>query len=127
LDYRGIENFGNIDLSGTASVNASGIADGAINIRGANVTLRDRANLISDTLGNIAGRDIDIQSSQFNLQDRALVRAATLGTAGGGNIAIRATDSVLLPGISFEDFQRNYEATLNGTVNPSNRHLRKRI
>ncbi|MBW4511646.1 MAG: S-layer family protein [Scytonematopsis contorta HA4267-MV1] len=121
LDYRGVENFGNIDLSGTASVIASGTGGGAINIRAGKLTLSERANIASNTLGNIDGRDINILASQIKLQDGAFIHAATLGTGKGGNIAVRATDSLELRGISYETYQRNYVLpAFSGTVNLSN-------
>ena len=66
LGETNVQQFGNIELSGSASINASGSGGGAIQIRGGNVTLRDRARLISDTTGANNGQDIEIQADQFS-------------------------------------------------------------
>ncbi|HEY9652143.1 MAG TPA: S-layer family protein, partial [Coleofasciculaceae cyanobacterium] len=117
LDYTGVENFGNIELSGIASVNASGLGGGAIQVRGGQVTLRDRSTLLSDTIGNLDGRGIDIQATQFKLQDGAFVSSSTIGTGTSGNLAIRATDSVELSGLGFDHFiERFVEPALNRTA-----------
>lgn len=63
FDYADIQNFGNIELSGTASVTASGFGGGAIQVRGGSVVLRDRANFASDTIGSLDGRGITIDAT----------------------------------------------------------------
>ncbi|AFZ25759.1 filamentous hemagglutinin family N-terminal domain protein [Cylindrospermum stagnale PCC 7417] len=119
LDYTGIQNFGNIELSGTTSVNASGLGSGSISLKGGNVTLRDRAHLISDTTGTIDGHDINIQATQFNLLDQAFIESGTSGTGAAGSVNINATDSINLRGIGFATFLRiGLEEPLAGIVNP---------
>ncbi|BAZ23838.1 filamentous hemagglutinin family outer membrane protein [Kalymmatonema gypsitolerans NIES-4073] len=114
FDYADIQNFGNIELSGTASVTASGFGGGAIQVRGGSVRLRDRANLISDTIGSLNGRGITIDATQLKLFDQAFVGSATSGTGAGGDIAVRA-DSVELKGIGFENFIKVFiEPALDG-------------
>lgn len=119
LDYTAVQNFGNIELSGIASVNASGLGSGSISVKGGNVTLRDRANLISDTIGTIDGRDINIQATQFNLLDQAFIESGTLGTGAAGNVNISATDSINFRGIGFATFRRIVLVEpLSGIANP---------
>jgi filamentous hemagglutinin family protein len=106
LNYENIQNFGNIELSGTATVLASGPGGGAISLKGGNVTLRDRSSLASDTLGNIDGRGINIEAVRFSLLDLAFVSSSTTGSGAGGNINVRAIENVELRGIGFENFRQ---------------------
>src|SRR4028119_738784 len=106
LDYTNVGNLGNIELSGLSAVTASGPGGGAIALRGGNVTLRDRAALISYTIGDINGRDITVDAAQLNILDQALISTATTGTGVGGNVTVRATDSVEIKGIGFDNFRQ---------------------
>ncbi|OCR00201.1 filamentous hemagglutinin [Oscillatoriales cyanobacterium USR001] len=116
LDYTNVTNFGNIDLSGLSTVTASGPGGGAIAVRGGNVTLRDRASLLSDTIGNIDGRDITVDAAQLRILDRGLISTSTIATGNGGNLTIRAADSVEIKGTGFDFFRRNIlDAGTSGT------------
>jgi large exoprotein involved in heme utilization and adhesion len=106
LDYKNVAKFGNIELSGLSAVTASGPGGGAIALRGGNVTLRDRARLVSDTLGSMDGRGIKIEAARFSLLDRAFVGSSTSGSGAGGPIEIRTSENIELQGIGFEDFRR---------------------
>ncbi len=111
LDYSAITKKGNIELSGTASVNGSGLGGGNIFVAGGNITLRDLANLVSDTVGNIDGRGITIKATQLKIFDQAYVAASTLGKGNGGDLAISATESVEIRGIGLDNFLK---LTVNG-------------
>src|SRR4028118_2099415 len=106
LDYTNVAKFGNIELSGLSAVTASGPGGGAIAGRGGNVTLRDRAALISYTIGDINGRDITVDAAQLKILDQALISTATSGTGAGGNVTVRTTDSVEIKGMGFDNFNR---------------------
>src|SRR4028118_153930 len=80
LDYTNVANFGKIELSGLSAVTASGPGGGAIALRGGNVTLRDRASLVSYTIGDINGRDITVDAAQLKILDRAFVGSGTTGS-----------------------------------------------
>jgi large exoprotein involved in heme utilization and adhesion len=98
--------LGNIELSGLSAVTASGPGGGAIALRSGNVTLRDRAALISYTIGDINGRDITVDAAQLKILDQALISTATTGRGVGGNVTVRATDSVEIKGIGFDNFNQ---------------------
>ena len=121
LDYTNVANFGNIELSGLSAVTASGPGGGAISVRGGNVTLRDQAALISDTIGDINGRDITVNTAQLRILDQAFISTGTGGTGDGGNVTVGATDSIEIKGIGFENFQRILEAGTSGTISFSTR------
>ena len=121
LDYTNVANFGNIELSGLSAVTASGPGGGAISVRGGNVTLRDQAALISDTIGDINGRDITVNTAQLRILDQAFISTGTGGTGDGGNVTVGATDSVEIKGIGFDNFQRILEAGTKGTISSSTR------
>ncbi|NEP03172.1 MAG: S-layer family protein [Symploca sp. SIO2E9] len=122
LGYEGIENFGNIELSGIASVNTIGLGGGTIRVVGDEVSLREGSNLLADTIGNFDGAGIEIEAAQFKLQDLAFISAGTVGAGAGGSITIDATESVELRGIGFENFLTTYiNAALAGTLNPLTR------
>ncbi|MGB3263787.1 MAG: S-layer family protein [Microcoleus sp.] len=122
LDYTNFAKFGNIELSGLSAVTASGPAGGSIALRGSNVILRDRASLVSDTLGSINGRDITVDAAQLRILDQAFISTGTTGTGAGGNVSIRATDAVEITGIGFDNFRRNVlDAGTTGTASFSTR------
>jgi filamentous hemagglutinin family protein len=121
LDYTNLAKLGNIELSGLSTVLASGPGGGAIAVRGGNVTLRDLAAFISDTLGDIKGRDITVDAAQLRILDQALISTGTGGTGDGGNVTVGATDSVEIRGIGFENFQATLEAGTSGTIRFSSR------
>ena len=117
LDYTNVARFGNIELSGLSTVIASGPGGGAIAVRGGNVTLRDGAAFISDTIGDINGRDITVDTAQLRIFDQAFISTGTSGTGEGGNVTVAATDFVEIKGIGFENFQRTVlEAGTSGKV-----------
>ena len=51
LGYEGVENFGDIQLSQTATVDASGLVSGDIQVQGNNITLTEGSRIQASTLG----------------------------------------------------------------------------
>ncbi|MBO9998686.1 MAG: S-layer family protein [Cyanobacteria bacterium SID2] len=101
FDGSSIERWGTIDVSGTASVNTSGLGGGSIRLRGGDVLVRDNARIVSATLGDIDGRSISIEAERITLRDGMLLSTATFGTGRGGNLQLRASESVDLIGAGF--------------------------
>lgn len=89
-DPSDLTNGGNIELSGGATLNTTGLGGGAIRIRGGRVTLTQGSGAIADTLGEFDGAGIDIDVSQLQMSDRAFISASTFGTGSGGHITLRA-------------------------------------
>jgi large exoprotein involved in heme utilization and adhesion len=126
LDYRNVANLGTIELSGLSAVTASGPGGGAIALLSGNVILRDRAALISYTIGDINGRDITVDAAQLKILDQALISTATTGTGAGGNVTVRATDSVEIKGIGFDNFKQTV-LDVGATGTPSTSTLQSGI
>ncbi len=101
FDGSSIERWGNIDISGTSNVNASGLGGGAIRIRGGDVLVRDNARVLAATLGAIDGRSISIEADRITLRDRMLLSTATFGSGDGGNLDLRASNRLDLIGTGF--------------------------
>ncbi|NES21932.1 MAG: S-layer family protein [Symploca sp. SIO3E6] len=116
FQYQGIENFGNIELSDAAVVNASGLGGGTIQIQGGQVSLTEGSRLVAETFGDVDGRGIKIQASHFSMQDRAFVSTATFGVGSGGNLEVDA-DTVELTGTT--PFAATQQLLL-GTFDPFN-------
>ncbi|MFB2972954.1 filamentous hemagglutinin N-terminal domain-containing protein [Aerosakkonema sp. BLCC-F183] len=106
LGYENINNFGDIQLSGGATVNASGIGVGSIQIRGGKVTLQEGSTLLDETLGNIDSGGIDIQATQLSLTDDSFLSTTTLGEGTGGDINVSSTEKVELTGVGFHKFEQ---------------------
>jgi filamentous hemagglutinin family protein len=70
LGYSGVQSFRDIQLSGAAAVDASGLGGG----------------------------DIQVQGSQVMLKDGSQIEASTLGSEAGGTLAVTASESVDLSG-----------------------------
>lgn len=94
LGYSDRQNFGDILLNRQASVNASGVGGGNIQVYGRRVTLNDGASFKADTLGNQNGSGIYIQTAQLAMSNGAFISASTFGEGRGGNLTIYATDFI---------------------------------
>ena len=89
LGYEGVENFGDIQLSQTATVDASGLVSGDIQVRGNNITLTEGSTINASTLGNVL-----IQETP-------------------GIIYINATDTVILDGVNSDGIFSGIFAQVN--------------
>jgi filamentous hemagglutinin family protein len=107
LDYRNIQNFGNIELSSKAAVDASGKGSGDIQVIGRQILLRDGSQIENSTLEAEAGGTLVVMGSELVLlsgvsAQRGLTTIGTLvypGARGaGGNVQIDAGRLVVQDG-----------------------------
>lgn len=86
LDY-GNARLGTMRLTNLATVNASGEAGGAIQLRADQIDLAGSSLIVSDT-GAANGADITIRANRLTLTDFSLVTATATGSGSGGNIRV---------------------------------------
>lgn len=90
LDYTGVENFQDIQLSQGAIVDASGEGGGNIQLQGKNITLTEDSLIFSLTLGSGTEGTLAINAAEsVNLSgDDTVVFTDTLSTGSGNNIIV---------------------------------------
>ena len=120
FDYGGIENLGNIDLSGKALVEIDG-EGGAIHLHGENVTMVEGSALFVNSQGTQPGGNIRIDASESIVLGMpstdgfsTLVRQESLGTGGGGDIEL-ATRNLSASDRAIVD-NRNFSGALGGNL-----------
>ena len=90
LDYDGVENFGNIQLSNETNIDTSGI---------------------------IRGGGIQIQTGNLQISQGSRIASFTAGPISSGDIRVNATDSVEVIGTG--RFEQAFAQIIDPTVNPS--------
>jgi filamentous hemagglutinin family protein len=64
LDYAGVTDFGDINLTGSASIDTSGSKGGSLNAIAQNISLSDGSLFLSQTTGNFEGRASFIRAKE---------------------------------------------------------------
>ncbi len=64
LNYENVDAFRDIQLSQTATIDASGEGGGNISVQGRNITLTDGSTIEASTLGSLPGGSLDITASE---------------------------------------------------------------
>ncbi|NEO81033.1 filamentous hemagglutinin N-terminal domain-containing protein [Moorena sp. SIO4G3] len=100
LDYSTVQEFQDISLSEGALVTTSGESGGSIQVRGANVNLRDRSFVFASTNGSGSGGGIVVEASQLSLEGGSRILADVFGSGQGGDLTVNATKSVRVVGVS---------------------------
>lgn len=89
------------------------IAD-SVTVQGASPDGQVISRLSTDTIGDGRGGNLIVNTRQLNVRDRGLISASTVGNGPGGNLIVRATDSVNLSGLGFDNLQVLLANTLQG-------------
>ncbi|MEH1827019.1 MAG: filamentous hemagglutinin N-terminal domain-containing protein [Nostoc sp.] len=124
LGYGGVQNFGNIQLTQKASVDASGTGAGDVQVTGKRVTLSDGSAIEASTLGANNGGGLAInatESVELNNPLTALAAQVYPGAIGnGGNLRISTKDLVVRDGAFVSTGTSDAAKGGNLTVNASN-------
>ncbi len=120
FNYAGIENLGNIDLSGKALVDISG-EGGAIHLQGAHINLVGGSVLFVNSQGAQLGGSIGIDASESIVFSGTaangfptLLRYEVSGTGGGGDIELTTRNLVLSDRAMIDN--RNFSLTPSGRI-----------
>jgi filamentous hemagglutinin family protein len=98
LSYEGVQNFRDVRLSQTASVDTSGDGGGDIQVQGRQVFLTDGSALLANTLGSSSGGTLTVKASEMfeaggiSANNAFVSLVSTIvesgGTGNGGNLTI---------------------------------------
>ncbi len=102
LGYSDVQNFQDIDLSGSAYVDASGESGGSIQVQGRNVNLTSGAQIYSVTLGAGTGGNLTVNAAEsVKLSgDNTALATYALGSGSAGNLTI-TTRKLIVEGGAF--------------------------
>jgi filamentous hemagglutinin family protein len=101
LEYSGVKNFGDIQLSQVAIVDTSGESGGAIQLQGRNITLTDASQVFSSTSQKGTGGTVAINATEsVKLSGGASIATFADGEGRGGDVLVKAPNSVELVGTS---------------------------
>lgn len=101
LQYKDVLNFGDIELSGGAVVDASDSKGDVIQIQGKNVTLTDNSLILSITSQSNTGGNLVINAAEsVKLSGGSNIGTVADGEGRAGNVLVRALDSIELVGTS---------------------------
>ena len=90
LEYTNVQNFGDITLENTASVDASGEGGGAIQVWGKNINLTN-SFVFAFTEGSTPGKNLVINASEsLKLSEGTQIITAAEGTAKAGDVIVEA-------------------------------------
>lgn len=99
--------FGDIRLSRSASIDASGEGGGNIQLRGNNISLQDGSVILANTLGANSGGGVTLQASEsitlkdannFDYPSSLLSEVNANASGNGGNISVQTRQLSLLTG-----------------------------
>jgi filamentous hemagglutinin family protein len=109
LNYEGVQNFQDINLSNAASLEVSGNGGGNVQLQGKQIIITDGSAILADTLGDGSGGSLGIKASELLVVagtsdpsipfiSRLSTDAAPGSSGGGGNINIDTGHLVVADG-----------------------------
>ena len=107
FDYQGVDEFGDINLSQLALVDAGSVTPGSIQLQGKNILVSDGSIILMQNFGSQPGGDITIRATEslevqgVNLDQSIIVSILTndnLGVGKGGNLYIDAGEVLITEG-----------------------------
>ncbi|BAZ18896.1 filamentous hemagglutinin outer membrane protein (plasmid) [Calothrix sp. NIES-4071] len=99
LGYSGVQNFGNIQLSQRATVDASGEGGGDIQVQGRRITVTNRSQIQTSTLGAKQGGDLVVnatESLEASISSSLIANAYQKATGNAGNVKINTRELLLI-------------------------------
>ncbi|GAB4375677.1 MAG: hypothetical protein Kow00121_21710 [Elainellaceae cyanobacterium] len=119
MHYNRVQTFGDIQLSGLADVDASGVGGGTIQLRGDQITVADRSLVRANTLGDQDGGAISVLAArQLRLVGGGQITASTRSTGDGGSINVAAPLVELIGVARFENGQPVTGIAPSGVILP---------
>ncbi|HEY9627940.1 MAG TPA: filamentous hemagglutinin N-terminal domain-containing protein [Coleofasciculaceae cyanobacterium] len=128
IGYGGIQDFGTLQIVGTATqparVYTSGEGGGRLQLRGDRILL-DNAVVLAQTLGSQNGEPLLINASDLQMQGAAFISASTLGSGRGGDVRVQADRITLVAGSRIEtNVETGFEAEVAATGAGGNLSIR---
>jgi filamentous hemagglutinin family protein len=102
LGYENISSFGEIQMSQSSAVTASGEGAGEIRVRGGKITLNEISSIGANTIGNGNGKSVTVEAEQLSLFGGSFLVSGTFSSGDAGNLIVKAKDSVEVNGISVD-------------------------
>ncbi|OUL29761.1 hypothetical protein BV378_05070 [Nostoc sp. RF31YmG] len=129
LGYMGVPNFGNIQLSQAASVDASGAGSGDIQVRGRHVSLTDGSAIVASTLGAkpggtltmVADDAVEVTGTDQNDHTFSGLITESLGSGRAGDITINTGKLIVQNGaqVGSSSFKKGAAGKLTVTASES--------
>jgi filamentous hemagglutinin family protein len=100
LGYENISNFGEIQMSQSSAVAASGEGAGEVRVRGGKITLNEISSIGANTIGNENGKSVTVEAEQLSLFGGSFLVSGTFSSGDAGNLIVKATELIEVNGIS---------------------------
>ncbi len=92
LNYSGVNQFQDIQLSNSASIDVSGEGGGSVQLQGRQISLTGGSLIQSNTLGSDSGGILTVNAESLTVRDGSQIRTTIIGTGNGTNLNINAAN-----------------------------------